>query len=288
MVKTLASVWAVTVAASLAPIGAGAQTAPSGAPARKVSAPHVTVELIAASPTLSASGTPLGLRFILEQGWHVYWQNPGDSGEPPTVLWTPTAGLTPGEFQFPLPERIPVGQLVNYGYHGDVVLPLTLSSAAGTTAGTLEGRASWLLCKDVCVPGKARLAIAFPLSGDAGAAVPAWKQMIADASARVPRPAPARWRTDAREQGDAIVLSVLTGTRESGGTFFPLDPGIVADAAPQSPTPLPSGIRFTLKKSDLLTSTPPTLRGVVSLDSGAAHVVSATLGGATRSKGHTP
>jgi thiol:disulfide interchange protein DsbD len=252
-----------------------------------VSAPHVTVELISSSATVSAPGAMLGLRFILEPDWHVYWLNPGDSGEPPTVFWNPPAGLEPGEFLWPAPERIPVGQLVNYGYHGDVVLPFRIAVATGTSAGTLEGRASWLLCKDICVPGKARLGITFPLTGDAAAAVPAWKQMLADATGRVPAKAPSSWRVEARDAGETVALTIITGRRETGGTFFPLDMGIIADGAPQSPTPLDGGIRFSLDKSDFLTTTPATLRGLVSLDSGATHVVSAPVRGASHSKGRT-
>jgi thiol:disulfide interchange protein DsbD len=258
-------------------------------PPRKISAPNVTVELIAAAPALASPGSAwLALRFILEPGWHLYWQNPGDSGGPPTVFWTPPAGVTPGDFEWPTPERIPFGQLVNYGYHGDVVLPFSVRAVAGTAAGSIEARASWLICKDVCVSGKGRLAIAFPLSGDAAAAVPAWKQMIHEARARVPKPAPAAWRVDARDQGAAFSVAVTTGRREAGGTFFPLEAGVIDDAASQEPSPTERGLRFTLKKSDLLTSPPTTLRGIVALDGGAAHAVSVPIGQPAPSKGRNP
>lgn len=273
------------LAALLLAVPASAQIA---AP-RKITAPHVTVEVIAASATLVSPGeTWLGLRFILEPGWHLYWQNPGDSGGPPTVMWTPPAGLTPGEFEWPVPERIPYGQLVNYGYHGDVVLPFKLKSGTSPASGPLDARVTWLVCKDVCVSGKGRLAVAFPLTGDAAAAVPAWKPLIEGARVRVPKPAPAAWRLEGRDEGTAFAVTVSTGRREAGGTFFPLDSGIIDDAAPQQPFPLDRGLRFTLEKSDLLTSTPATLRGVVALDNGTAHVVSVPIGRAAPSKGRTP
>jgi thiol:disulfide interchange protein DsbD len=256
---------------------------------RKVTAPHVTVELIAAAATLPpAGGAWLGLRLILEPGWHVYWQNPGDSGGPPTVVWTPSAGLAPGAFEWPAPERIPYGKLVNYGYHGDVVLPFKVDTKAAGSSGTLDARVNWLVCKEVCVSGKGRLAIGFPLAADAAAAVPAWRQMIDEARGRVPRPAPAGWRVEGRDEGPAWSVTVTTGRRESGGTFFPLEAGIVEDAAPQQPSPFDRGLRFTLEKSDLLTSTPTTLRGVVALDSGATHVVSVPLDRPAPSRGRIP
>ena len=204
-------------------------------PARKASAAHATVELIAAVPAPTAGGdTWLGLRFILEPEWHIYWVNPGDSGGPPSALWTPSAGLTPGEFEWPAPQRIAYGTLVNYGYYGDLVLPFKLSAAAGTSGGTLSATVSWLACKDVCVSGRGRVAIAFPLEGDARAATPAWKGLIEAALGRVPRPAPASWRVEGRDEGDAFAVTVSTGAPETAGTFFALDPGVLEESAPQA------------------------------------------------------
>jgi thiol:disulfide interchange protein DsbD len=255
----------------------------SAQPARKVSAPHVTVELISSQPALRAGGdTWLGLRFILEPGWHVYWLNPGDSGGPPTAMWQPDAGLTPRDFEWPVPKRIPYGPLVNYGYYGDVVLPFRVSAAAGSSAGSLSANVSWLVCKEICVAGKGRLSIAFPLAGDAAAAVPAWRAMIDEARGRVPRPAPASWRVDVQDGGEAFLVSVVTGQREAGGTFFPMQAGVLDEPAPQHPEPAERGLRLRLKKSDLLTTTPDTLRGVLTLDSGASHVVTLPLGAASR------
>lgn len=267
-------------ASALAPPPADAQ------PARKITAPHVTVEVISSQPALQTkTATWLGLRFILEPGWHIYWVNPGDSGGPPTVFWQPPAGMTPGDFEWPAPERIPYGPLVNYGYHGDVVLPFTLT--AGSPEGTLSANVSWLVCKEVCIAGKGRLAIAFPLTGDARAAAPAWRGMIEEARAKVPRPAPASWRVEAREDGEVLDVTVRTGRREPGGTFFALEGGMLEEAAPQNPEPVDGGLRLRLRRSNLLTTTPSTLRGVLTLDSGASHVIAIPWGAASPGKGRS-
>ncbi len=77
--------------------------------------------MLSASASLEAGAdTWIGVRFLLEPGWHLYWRNPGDSGTPPMLLWTAPAGVTVGDVEWPAPERIPLGSLVNYGYHGDV------------------------------------------------------------------------------------------------------------------------------------------------------------------------
>lgn len=275
--RTLSIVCLAAAVAAAWPSSSSAQVA------RKVPAPHVTVELVSSQPALRAGGdTWLGVRFILEPGWHVYWLNPGDSGGPPTALWQPDAGLTPREFEWPAPKRIPYGPLVNYGYYGDVVLPFRLSAAAGTAGGTLGANLSWLVCKEVCVAGKGRLAITFPLTGDAAAAVPAWRAMIDEARAKVPRPAPAAWRVSVDDQPGAFVLSVTTGRRENGGTFFAFDGGVLDEPAPQRAEPQERGLTLHLKKSDLLTRPPASLRGVLTLDSGASHEISVPVGAVSR------
>ena len=246
---------------------------------RKMSAPHVTVELVASQPALRAGGdTWLGLRFILDPGWHIYWVNPGDSGGPPAAFWQPGAGLTPGDLEWPAPARIPSGPLVNYGYFGDVVLPFPIRAGARTADGTLGATLAWMVCRDICVAGKGRLAISFPLAGDAAAAVPAWKTMSDDGRARVPRPPPAAWRVQVEEAGDAWLLTVSTGRREAGGVFFPIDGGVIDEPAPQHPEPTDGGLRLRLEKSDALTTVPAVLRGVLTLESGASHELALPLG----------
>ena len=48
---------------------------------------HVEVELVAGHESVQpGSESFVGLLFKLDPGWHVYWKNPGDSGEPPTLV----------------------------------------------------------------------------------------------------------------------------------------------------------------------------------------------------------
>src|SRR3954453_24090483 len=91
--------------------------APQLASAENLSTPHVYVDLISEASSLSADSTIwVGLRFLIEKDWHLYWKNPGDSGEAPRVVWHLPSWIEPGNIQWPTPSRIPVGPLVNYGY----------------------------------------------------------------------------------------------------------------------------------------------------------------------------
>ena len=78
--------------------------------------PHVHVQLIAPDAQLHKGANNAGLYFKLESGWHVYWKNPGDAGEPPKIKWTLPQGITAGAFQYPIPKRLPLGPLIDFGY----------------------------------------------------------------------------------------------------------------------------------------------------------------------------
>src|SRR6266513_2020688 len=75
--------------------------------AQTAQAKHSQVGLLSqriASP--SGAELRLGVHFILEPGWHIYWTNPGDSGQPPVFKWQLPAGFSAGEIQWPRPNRM--------------------------------------------------------------------------------------------------------------------------------------------------------------------------------------
>lgn len=221
----------------------------------------------------------MGLRFELERDWHIYWQNPGDSGGPPTVLWQPVAGVTVGEFEWPVPERIPLGPLMNYGYTNEVVLPFRVKVTGPVAAGTrIEGQVRWMICHDVCIPGQARLGMTLPLGAEERGKVAAWKAQIGAARASVPQPAPATWRSSATSAGQDFVLTVRKDRPATSASFFPLETSQINDSAPQEAKATGRELVIRLRKSDQLTGDPRALRGVLVLASGEAYVVTAPLG----------
>src|ERR1700751_3487130 len=134
--------------------------------------PHVHVQLIVPNAQLQ-SGTPnnAGLYFKLEPGWHVYWKNPGDAGEPPHVKWTLPKVITAGPLQFPVPKRLPLGPLMDFGYEDEVLFPIQLNVAGGAHAGpaTLHAKVDWLVCRGSCIPEKTELELIRTIAaGNAG------------------------------------------------------------------------------------------------------------------------
>lgn len=228
----------------LAALVAMASSPASGvaATAGAVQAEHVEVELIADVRSVRP-GEPFeaGVRFELEPHWHVYWQNPGDSGLAPTIRWTLPEGVTAGPIAWPHPERIVVGPLANFGYEGDVLLPVRITPPATLRSGdtlALAARVDWLVCKEDCIPGSADVALDLPVR-DAPPEPSAWAGVFGAMHAREPRE-PQGLAIEALRDGDRLELRL---TAEDGGgvldgapgalTFFPAEPGLIENAAAQ-------------------------------------------------------
>ncbi|MCL4813344.1 MAG: hypothetical protein KJ061_12690 [Vicinamibacteraceae bacterium] len=259
-----------------------AQTAPRSA-ARTVTTPQATVELISASDRPKAGETLwLGLRFRLAEGWHIYWVNPGDSGGPPSLSWNVPPGFEVGGFVWPVPHRLPFGTLVNYGYEGDVTLPVPVQVPAGYRGGsvTLGGRARWLACKELCVSQRGDLAITLPLQGADSEARLQWAERIEAGRQAEPRPAPASWRARVTSARDHFTLRVTLDRTAGPAYFFPLDESQVNDSAKQEATANGRQLVIVLKKSAQLVEDPARLRGVLSFGPGRAHVIDAPVSAA--------
>ena len=115
-----------------------------------------------------APGTTLwlDLHLVVKPGWHVYWQNPGDSGLPTAIDWKLPPGFSPGPINWPVPEHFVQNGIGNYGYAGkvDLLVPIAVPSglAPGQTA-RLQAEASWLSCADICIPGSQKLSLSLPV-----------------------------------------------------------------------------------------------------------------------------
>jgi thiol:disulfide interchange protein DsbD len=121
-------------------------------------AAHTQAQLIL-SADIARPGDTIwaGVDLKMEPGWHTYWKNPGESGMATKIEWQLPPGITAGEIQWPLPEKLPPIEVTTYGYNDEVVLLVPLKLANDLKPGPLELKAkvSWLECKEVCIPGSA-------------------------------------------------------------------------------------------------------------------------------------
>jgi thiol:disulfide interchange protein DsbD len=223
------------------------------AEANAVKAPHVEVQLLADTTTVAPGrDATLGVRFVLQDDWHVYWRNPGDSGEAPSVAWKLPPGFRAGEIQWPAPRRIPVGPLTNFGYDKAILLPIALhvpSSLPDASTVEIGARVRWLVCDpEECIPGEAQLSLHLPTG-----ATPAPSTAIAlfdEARRRLPEAAPSNWQLSATATGDRITLTVH-GAGEPPAqppVFFPYSREAIEPSAAQPMTRDGEGFRLTLQR----------------------------------------
>lgn len=137
--------------------------------------PHIRAQMLADVSAITP-GRPfmLGVQLSIDPGWHVYWKNPGDAGLPTRVKYNVPDGFTVGPLLFPAPQRIEQpGNIVVLGYENSVLLLAQVTPPArlpeGFT-GTFSAAVSWLVCSDVCIPGKTTLSLSLGTSASASGA----------------------------------------------------------------------------------------------------------------------
>ncbi|HET9839323.1 MAG TPA: protein-disulfide reductase DsbD domain-containing protein [Candidatus Angelobacter sp.] len=250
-------------------------------PALAQQALHAQVELLGEEDAIvPGSDLHLGIHFVLKPGWHIYWINPGDSGQPPVVKWQLPSGFRADEIEWPRPERMQAtSALADYGYHGEVLLPVLVHAPRAAAAGTrvaIAANAKWLICREVCIPEHAQLRLELPVAQSAKENRQS-ATLFANTGKLLPRPMPIEWHVFAKPESDDFILMVETGKPWAKAEFFPLEPNQIDNPAPQKLLPLPTGVKLVLKKSDLLTKPVRTLRGVLVLGDGAAYRIEAPV-----------
>lgn len=244
-----------------------------------VKAQHLTAELVSLAPDIAPGGTlQVGLLLTLEEHWHVYWINAGDSGEPPHITWTLPKGITAGPMQFPIPDRLPLGPLMDFGYEDSVAFPVQLTASPQLNPGPihLDAQISWLVCREVCIPGKAHLGL--NLNVVPGATAPTEPVgALGQALGLIPQPLPNDMHFTVVGGKSDFVLTLITGDNETDAEFYPFDQEQIANAGDQIVEPVPNGIRLRVPRAPELTKLPAQLHGVFKLSDQQAYVVTAPV-----------
>jgi len=207
---------------------------------------HAEAELVAARDAMEPGQSLLvALRLKAKPGWHTYWRNPGDSGQPTSIEWQLPPGFSAGAIRWPVPQRLSIGPLANYGYEGEVLLASEIrlpADAKGTVK--FAARARWLVCNpEHCIPEQGEVSLALPV----GSATPG-KWGAAFDAIRLPQALPAQWKLSARREGAQVLLEVI-GFEETTLTFFPYEEGKVQHAARQPLERTATGIRLSIPVS---------------------------------------
>lgn len=215
--------------------------------------PMVEASLVADRSEVAPGDTVhIALHQEITPGWHTYWRNPGDSGEPTRLDLDLPEGWSAGDILWPAPTAYPLGPLTNYGYSDTVTLPVAVQAPDDAAPGrvTIPARATWLVCEDICIPEEADLSITLRV-GDS-VTDPFGAALIQTAFDAVPDAAGASLQAGIEKTETALVLTLAGDALVDGSQgvrnleVFPFESGIIDHAASQ-----PSVIQAGAARVDL-------------------------------------
>ena len=127
--------------------------------ANPVETGHAKASLITNLQSSDQESFYVGVRLQMQDGWHTYWENPGDSGSPFEANWITDEGVIIENVQWPTPITIPYPPLMTYGYEGDIVFPFQVFRSQETELKTISVDFNFLICADICIPESASLSL---------------------------------------------------------------------------------------------------------------------------------
>jgi DsbC/DsbD-like thiol-disulfide interchange protein len=157
---------------------------------------------------ISGSGRA-GVELVISKGWKTYWRMPGDAGVPPSFDWTGSVNVAKVDVLYPAPQRMVDKSGTAIGYKDRVIFPLAITPTNPAVPVSLALAMEYGVCKDICIPAEAKLALTLApgnTSGHHGPRSPDLEQAIES----VPRMGEALKPSDPR-------IIAITG-RVSGAT----------------------------------------------------------------------
>ena len=207
----------------------------------------------------------LAAKLSVEKGWHVYWENPGDSGMPTRLSITAPPGFQIGDPQSPAPEREEAeGDIVTFVHKGDVLFLFDARAPKDLKAGApiaFDLEARWLVCQETCHPGSGKAKLSLPVASESA---PANEKLFAAARGRIPKPwseleSAVDWTGSGTSQQLRIDVAKATGLE-----LFPLV-GRSTEVVGTATAPTPSGWRLTadLAVKEISPAEPTRVQGVL-------------------------
>src|SRR5690348_9749415 len=190
-------------------------------------AAHTQARLLLSAETARPGDTvTAGIQLQMDERWHTYWKNSGDSGMATTIDWQLPPGVTAGEIRWPAPEKLSEKEFTTYIYQGRVTLLVPLKLSPSLAAGTLDIKAKvdWLECDVQCIPGKANVEAPLQVGPETKASKDA--ALLANAQAKLPQNgsglhAQAAWESTPTGDTRALDIGWNTPTAAREPDFFP-------------------------------------------------------------------
>ena len=159
----------------------------------------------------------VGVRLEMQEGWHTYWENPGDSGSPFDAQWNVDQGIIVENVEWPTPVTIPYPPLMTFGYEGDVVFPFKVFRAIDSNLSKINLEFDFLICADICIPEKASLSL------DLSSALP--NSLVDEAVKNLPADF---IQTQSVVEGDHLKIKFKSSQPVSNAYLFPREDNLFA------------------------------------------------------------
>ncbi len=245
----------------------------AGAAFARQSAPldtgKVVASLVSSHDSIAPGGTfHIALRTQLDEHWHTYWKNPGDSGEPVHIEWSLPEGISPGPIIWPLPKPVPTGPIINYGFEGAPLFTTAFTVSETAKLGdviTLTADFYYLVCYDVCIPESGQLNL--PISIGPSSIDDDWNAQINEALSASPKTGAVKGGVENKDGALTLSFTNLPEGDFSKAYFFPFDQGVLGHSEPQRITLADQGLKLETKADFLWEKdVPKSLGGVLTYE----------------------
>lgn len=222
----------------------------------------VDVESIAPGvPFLAAAS------FRMEEGWHIYWRNPGDAGLATAVEWNLPDGFVVEELGWPIPQLFGEAPEVTYGYDGTVLLPVKITPPASLAPGSkveLAAAARWLVCKEACIPGRQTVKATLPVEKKARKDKRSY-ELIAGTVPKLPGVIEKDNGITVSATGASYVFNIpdWVGAGSETVSFLPYFESVIDHSAAQSVEKIEGGMLLLVPRSSFATERAERLQGIL-------------------------
>jgi len=127
---------------------------------------NIEVSLVSEAETLVPGKTFwVATKLVVDEGWHLYWLNPGAAGAKPTIKWDLPEGFSAGDIHWPAPEKYVQKGLVSHTYHGTLYLMTPISAPETIEAESVELKAKvrYTICSIECKFGSKDVSLTLPV-----------------------------------------------------------------------------------------------------------------------------
>ncbi|MGM0568399.1 MAG: cytochrome c biogenesis protein CcdA [Elusimicrobiota bacterium] len=182
----------------------------------------------------------IGMLFEIEQDWHLYWINPGDSGMAPQIEWDIPEGFSTGDTRWPHPQRFQEEPFFTFGHEEYLLLSRKITPPADLKPGSkvrFAAEANWLACMDICISQQGESKLTMEVRDESPPPNERREKIFTQTEKSLPSKAP-RWKFSFQKNENNLILYAnppeeIKEDIIENSEFFPLQPGLLrSDPAP--------------------------------------------------------